>query len=334
MLSEVINFWLTLFCSMRERLKITSIILLIFCDVHASKPEPVYSSSANSMPDYSTLFFTFDYSTQTNTLGVINETVKQPNYTAGVGFFSKYNFDLSFQSLVTQNGDTSFTKTTTEFDFMAGYTYRPSDELTIYPSYTHMEYSKSISPLLSAFSDIAQLDIYYNKGVYYGGLSTSMLFGERNMFYFSFQNALGFYKENFLFRNSLLSIQLEFDANISDKNFYNKIIYELWNSEEFLLWINDEYPRSLAMMIHSIEANGLETTKNLFYNYINERDKSVFGPSYTITSVNFMLPVYYSVGNFMFNFTTFLIIPTTTSSFYQQNTQLIFNAGVAYSIDF
>jgi len=321
---------------MRDKIFELALIVVVFSmDLQGSEPKKDNSERDHTELDYNSLFFTFDYSTQTNTFGVINDAVKQPNYAAGIGFFSKYNFDISVQSVFTSNADTSFTKTSTEIDFMVGYSIRPNENLTIYPNYTHLEYSKSINPLLSAFSDIAQLNLYYDKGVYFGGLSSSILFGDKNMFYLSLQNALGIYIDDFLFKNSLLSIQLESDVNFSDKNYYNKIIYDLWNQEEFLSWVSEEYPpRTYLAVLARIENYGFDATKKWFYTTLDESSNSVFAPAYNITSVSLMLPIYYSVGKFMFNFTTFLVIPTSTTSFYQQNTQLLFNAGIAYNLDF
>ncbi len=315
--------------------KNTLILLMISIGLRSSgqKPDNVATNAAYS-PDYNSLFFTFDYSNQTNTFGVVSETVKQPNYSGGIGFFSKHNFDISLQSVFTENADTSFSKTSTEIDFMAGYSFMPNEYFTIYPSYSHMEYNNIASPLLSAFSDIAQLNFYYNKGAYFGGLSSSLLFGNKNMFYLSWQNALGFYFDDILLKKSLLSIQLEIDLSLSDKNYYNKLIYDLWNSEQFLSWVSKEYPLTQFVTELHIETYGLEETKESYYDFIDERDQSIFGPSYGITSVNIILPVYYSAGHFLFNFTTFLVIPAGSTSFYEQNTQLVFNVGIAYNLDF
>lgn len=321
---------------MRDKLvAIAVFIVLVSLKIQGSEPgKDISEEDIKIETDYNSLFFTFDYSTQTNTFGVINDEVKQPNYSPGISFFSKYNFDVSVLSIFTKNGDTSFTKTSSEIDFSAGYSFQPNENFTIYPSFTHSEYSKSISPLLSAFSDIAQLNLYYNKGVYFGGLSSSVLFGDKNMFHLSMQNALGIYIDDLLFKNSLLSIQLEFDVSFSDKNYYNKLIYDLWNQEEFLFWVYEEYPRTLLAVRARIENYGLDSTKDWFYSGINEIDNSVFGSSYNITSLSFVFPIYYSVGQFMFNFTTFLVVPTSSNSFYQQNTQLLFSTGIAYNLNF
>lgn len=315
-------------------------LLIVFAGLHGisgtsaasmGKLPVITTSSAYKL---NSLFFTFDYLSQTNTLGVVNESVKQPSYSSGILFYSKHNFDIGVSAIITDNSDSSFTKASSEFDFMAGYTFSPTDDLTIYPSYTHLEYSKNSYTLQSAFSDILQLDIYLDKKNYYGGVTASYLLGTKNTFFASAQNAIGFNKEDFLIRNSYVSMYLELDVNFGDKNFYNEFIYNEWNSDEFLTWINEYYPLSYSTVYLLIIRDGLEDTKSRFYDRVNEYDPEVFRSTYTITSIDIMLPIYYSIGPFMFNFTSYVIIPTFNSMFYEQNPLFIFNAGVAYSLNF
>lgn len=290
--------------------------------------------SASSAYKLNSLFFSIDYLSQTNTLGVVNESVKQPNYSSSLLFYSAHNFDIGISAIITDNSDSTFTKASTEFDFMGGYTFSVSDDLVIYPSYTHFEYSKNSYSLQSIFSDIIQTDIYLDKKHYYGGITASYLFGRKNMFFASFQNAIGFEKTDFLFKNSYLSVQLEFDINFSDKNFYNEYIYNEWDTDEFLSWISEYYPKTYALLDNQIKENGLEPTKTRFFELLKEYEPENFNSSYAVTSVDFMLPIYYNVGSFMFNFTTYVVIPTFSSMFYEQNTMFIFNAGIAYILSF
>jgi hypothetical protein len=287
-------------------------------------------------PEYklNSLFFSFDYLSQSNTFGVVNELAKQPSYSGAVYYYSKYNFDLGVSAIITDNSDSSFTHASLEYEFMAGYAFSVSDNLTIYPSYTHFEYSKNSFTLQSLFTDIIQTDIYLDTKNYFGGVTASYLFGNKNMFFGSVQNALGFDVEDFIFDNSLFSVQLEFDINFSDKNYYNEFIYYDWSQEEFLTWVSEYYPRSETILAGQILVNGLESTKTRFYDILTEYEPELFKPYYTITSVDFMLPIYYSVGSFMFNFTPYIIVPTANTVFYDQNPVFIFNAGIAYNLNF
>lgn len=290
--------------------------------------------SANTEYKFNSLFFTFDFLSQSNTLGVVNEGINQPSYSSGILFYSKHNFDLGVSAIVTDNSDTSFTKASTEFDFMGGYAFSLSDDLTLYPSYTHFEYSSNSYTLQSVFSDIVQTDLYLDKKHYYGGITVSYLFGRKNTFYASIQNAMGFNKEDFLIKNSYLSMHLEIDVSFSDKNFYNEYIYFEWTGEEFLYWISDNYPRYTPIIFNQIRENGLEDTKMRFYELLEDYDSEMFKPKYTLTSIDIMLPIYYSIGSFMFNFTSYILIPTFSSTFYDQNPLFIFNAGLAYTLNF
>jgi hypothetical protein len=265
---------------------------------------------------------------------VINESVKQPSYSSSILFYSKHNFDVGISAIVTGNSDSSLTSTSAEYDFMAGYSFSVTEDLTIYPSYTHLEYSKNNYSLQSVFSDIVQTDIYLDKKYYYGGITASYLFGRKNMFFASMQNAIGIEKADFLIKNSYLSIHLELDINFSDKNFYNEYIYFEWELEEYLSWIDQYYHRAYDLIEERIFRYGLEETKSFFFEVVTEYDPEVFQPSYTVTTVDLMLPIYYSIGPFMFNFTSYLIIPTFDSMFYEQDPIFIFNAGVAYSLNF
>ena len=290
--------------------------------------------SASSAYKLNSLFFSIDYLSQANTLGIVNESVKQPNYSSSLLFYSAHNFDIGVSAIITDNSDSTFTKASTEFDFMGGYTFSVSDDLVIYPSYTHFEYSKNSYGLQSVFTDIIQTDIYLDKKHYFGGITASYLFGRKNTFFASVQNAIGLEKTDFLFKNSYLSIQLEFDVNFSDKNYYNEFIYNEWDTDELLTWVSNYYPLAEREIAARIYLNGIEETKSYFYERINIYDPEVFQPEYAITSVDFMLPVYYNIGSFMFNFTSYVIIPTVSSMFYEQSTMFIFNAGIAYIFSF
>lgn len=316
------------------------IVLLIVAGVlgllrlNAAYPKELPVLSKNSEFQFNSLFFTFDYLSQSNTLGVVNESVKQPSYSSSILFYSKYDFDIGISGIVTENSDTGLTQTSSELDFMAGYSFTINDDLTIYPSYTHLEFSQNSYTLQSVFRDIIQTDVYFDKQYYYGGITASYLFGEKNMFFASVQNAFGFDKEDFLFKDSYLNIHLEVDINFSDKNYYNDFIYFNWNTDEFLSWVSEYYPRSSFILGNQVNENGLESTKSRFYDILIEYDPELFESSYSVTSVDFMLPFYYSIGAFMFNFTSYIIIPTFDSKFYEQSTMFIFNAGIAYSLNF
>ncbi len=283
--------------------------------------------------NFNLFFLTFDYTSNTNTFGY-SSGVNQPNFSSGLNFVSKHNFDISYSNIVTLNADTSNSKPTTEHDVMLGYSFYLSNDIIIYPSYTHMFHSKNTSPLQSAFSDIFQIDLSVYKKNYNGSVDLNYILGKKNMFYASLNNALEIPVENLIIENSLLNFQIGFSVNFSNKNYYNKLIYDDLNREGFVFWISENYPRSVLAALHSIRNNGLEETKKLTFERINEKEPDLFEDRYTITSLDFYIPVYYSFGNFTFSFTGYLNIPTYKSTFFETQTSLLFNAGISYVLSF
>ena len=285
------------------------------------------------LPNYSSLLISADYNSQTNTFGIVNTDVKQPSFNGYASYYSKHNFDLTVQGGMTMNSDTSYSQTTSELDLMAGYTWMTTEKLTVYPNYTHLWNDRSGNALQRVFSDIVELDAYYTTKYYQPSLTLSYLTGEKNMFYFSVQNSFNFDLEDVPGKNTLLSLGLSLDLNFSDKNFYNSLIYDQWDARDFVYWTRN-YTNYNGYPAVEILQYGLEETKNRVQDWVNSNGPYVFNAEYTLSSVDVMLPIFYSVNNFMFSATAFLVIPTTQSDFYDQSTQLILNFGVAYSLNF
>lgn len=292
----------------------------------------VFSQDAGPIPHI--LFISADYSSNTNTFGVTQSTIKQPNLATTVNFFSKYNFDLSYSLIVTDNADSSFTKAVPEHDISADYTFEINDKLTIYPGYTHMFHSKKSFALKSLFTDIAQTDFSYFGKIYNGSLSLNYMFGNKDMFFGTLQNALSLEKENILFKNSLLNVQFGFYLNISDNNYYNKYIYDSWTQADFISWVYENYSLFAASRIYKwIEQYGLDYTKQQTYEYLLEKEPDLFSRNYTLTSIDFYIPVYYSIGSFSLNTTAYLSVPVSQNEFIEIDNSFSLSCGISYAID-
>ncbi|MBN1596991.1 MAG: hypothetical protein JW894_01750 [Bacteroidales bacterium] len=305
--------------------------IVLYSEVNATDHINKSSGYRFRNTNINTLLFSTGYTSNSSLLGLLPENISQPYYSGIFSFFSKYKFDVSLMPVAAINSDTSLSATAYELDFVAGYMYTPSKKWSFYPSYTHIGYSNNMHELRSVFSDIAQLDIYYTKSLYAGSLSTGYLFGSGGMLFISFQNALVLDKKNFLFRRSLLSVSIEFDINVSDNNFYNEYAYEKMDEEGFISWVWDNYPLSGLNPVIRIERVGLEEAKLQIANILEDSGENLFGSSYKITSIGFMLPLYYSLRQFMINFTAYFIVPTSESIFYDQSSQIYFNTGLTYS---
>lgn len=301
---------------------ILAIILLITginLYAQADKPEP---------SNY--FMITSDFSSNTSAFGVVLPEKPQPNILSSATFISKSKFDLSYINVVTFNADTSFSNPTFEHDLMAGYTINLSDDLMLYTAYTRIISGKNSYVFNSFFSDVFQSDFMAYLNHYSASLSCSYMFGNANMFYASLNNALETDVKNFLVKNSSLTLQLGVSLNFSDNNVYNQAKFDSWNTVSFLQFLYDRYPRLIKNVGYETLENGIDELKNRVYNRLNTRHPEVFNSSYGISSVDIYLPIYYSIGNFEVNFSTYVNIPTYENYFYDPETSLILSAGMSY----
>lgn len=281
------------------------------------------------------LLISADYSTNTSTFGISVPETKQPNLITSATFVSATNFDISYAGIVTDNADSTLTQPAFEHDLMLGYNINIGEDFIIYPAYTHLFHSKNSYALISAFTDILQLDFTLYKKNYNGSLSTNYLFGSKDMVYISLQNALEIEADNFIFNNSNLNLQLGVTLNFSDKNYYNKNIYDSWNGEDFLQWVYNYqrvYFRDILQILN--ENNNLKLTKQILYEHLDETQPDVFGPLYAITSIDIYFPIYYSIKSFMLNVTGNLNVPIAESPFFSPETTFLFSAGISYVFTF
>jgi hypothetical protein len=276
------------------------------------------------IPDFSSLIFSFDYSTNTNTFGNFNNEIKQPYYSPSVSYFSKYGFDLSILPSFIKNSDATLSESTSELDLMAGYNFQPLKNLSIYPGYTHIFYSENSYSLKSVISDIAQLDLSYQLKWYNASLSSSYLMGEKNTFYFSVQNSFSIDFERVPGKNALLSLQPGIDLNISDKNYYNDILISDYLNSPVINYLVQRWLNRFPNLTE-------EQIKDRLYNLENP---DAFNVQYALTSVSLILPIYYMIGDFSFNLTFYTSIPVYQSDFLSSDVQFYLNAGISYSIDF
>lgn len=278
--------------------------------------------------DFSSLIFSFDYSTNTNTYGNFSNDIRQPYYSPAVSYFSKYGFDLSILPSFIENSDATSTETTSELDLMAGYNFQPLKSLSIYPGYTHIFYSKNSYSLKSVISDIAQLDLNFQQKWYNATLSTSYLIGKKNTFYLSLQNSFSIDFEKVPGKNALLSLQPGVDINISDKNYYNDILLTDYLNSPIINYIVQRWLNRYPNLTE-------EQIKDRLYNLELRQNPDVFNTQYALTSVSLILPVYYMIGSFSFNITIYTSIPVYQSNeFFSSEVQFYLNAGISYSIDF
>ncbi len=227
-----------------------------------------------------------------------------------------------------ENSDATSSETTSELDLMAGYNFQPLKNLSIYPGYTHIFYSKNSYSLKSVISDIAQLDLSYQLKWYNASLSSSYLIGKKNTFYLSVQNSFSIDFEKVPGKNALLSLQPGIDLNISDKNYYNDILLsDVYLNSSVTNYIVQHWLNRFPNLTE-------EQIKDRLYNLELRQNPDAFNVQYALTSVSLILPVYYMIGDFSFNLTFYTSIPVYQSDFLSSDVQFYLNAGISYSIDF
>ena len=320
-------------------LNIVQFILLLFLSF-----KPLLSSFASTgcNPDavYSykpyiekTLLLNLDYFSDAQYTGLTGTPLSQPMLASGISYFSSKKYDVSFQTSGSWNSDTTYSKVAYQYDFIAGYTFYLSPKFSVRPSYSQSIFSRNSNSLLTAFSGIVETDVLYISDHYLAGSSLNYLLGNKNMFYFTLQNAAFVNFEKILGRKSLLSFQVELNIHFNDKNYYNSFLYDSWNSEEFLLWIDEKYSEYSETIESTINTSGLDAAKDQLKSLIETDTHLLFDPSYTFTSLQILFPIMLTFSHFTINLTPLVTIPAYRSDFYDQYTSFMLNAGFSISFN-
>lgn len=283
------------------------------------------------------LLLSFDYSNNTKTFNT-SEQLSQPFYSSSV-IFIRNNLDLTFTSLAVEKSDDHLNGTSLEYDLSAGYTIYLNKNMHIYPAYTHMEYSANANTMRRYLSDIIQLDINYDYKELSFFLSSGFLKGIKNTFCFTLSNSYNLYVNNFPFKGTYLSFHPELDFNISDINLYNYEIlsnYEIANIIEYAETRYDlRFPVLTSLRWYNRnDRPGVEEIKNIFTEDLKNYKPYLFNKRYKLSSINILIPVYFTAGNFGFNTITYLFVPAIQSELYENQIELYFNAGISYMITF
>ena len=275
----------------------------------------------------SSLVFSFDYSSNTNTFGNFNQFVRQPSYSPSVTLFSGFNFDIGIFGNIISNSNDSLDAATYETDILAGYNINLlKDKLVIYPGYSHSFYSKNSGFLKSAYTDNFQLSIYYQDKYLSAGVSNSYLTGKDNMFTSLLYTGILLEKENFIFKNSIAGFYPEIDLNFGD--------YEYLNSYYF-----NQYPVLLLDYMQTRDIRALYFLRNRFPNISDEEIISYFADKYSednfkLTSVGLVFPFEYMIGNFSVNLSLMVIFPVNMPEYLDNSTEVYFSTGLSYMIGF
>ena len=278
----------------------------------------------------SMILSSFDYSSNTNTLGNFNQFVRQPSYSPSVNYFSDYGFDIGVSGVLTDNSDDSLESSTLELDLTAGYSlYLFDSRLIIYPSYSHFLYSSNAGSLKSLFSDNVQLGITYMNKILTIGNTTNYMVGSEKTLMTTFFASLNAEKEDFLIRNSLIVFQPELDINFGDYEYLNNYYFDYFREHPLqmlnFLTLKDYYELRL------LRRGNPDITTDEIIDYLIEKKSE---DHFKATSFGLIFPLYYMVGSFSLNLSTMIYFPLGMPDYLDSSTQVYFIAGVSYTFGF
>jgi len=131
-----------------------------------------------------------------------------------------------------------------------------------------------------------------------------------------------------------LLIGIGFEANIvlGDKNYYNPILLNYWGTSDLSYWGAEQFGISEEALYARIIDEGLDEVKDWMIPMLENLEPGLFDASYTLTSVNLGLPLSVSYKRIHLYVFPLLMIPTTSTRFYEQDVQFIISLGMAVAI--
>lgn len=281
---------------------------------------------------YSTLNFSFNYTTNLSSFGQVNQLVKQPALTSMVSFFSKHQYDMTISGFFIDNSDEQLEKITTEIDVTAGYNFQPFKNFQLYPSYSRFFYSENSNSIKSSYTDNIQLDISYEPAWYLAGVSANYLIGENNSFFLYIQNGINLSFHDVIFENTFLFIQPEVDLNLGNQTYYSNYFWENVKSREdfrHFLHNNKWFIREFLNMRRKYPNLGdKEIVVLLSSEFLQEEEK------FNLNSVSILIPLFYMVNSFSFSISFMGFIPTFQPEYMESGFQYLLDFGITYSLDF
>lgn len=279
--------------------------------------------------DFSSLDFSFDYFSNTNTFGQFNQITKQPYYSPAVSYFDKSGFSLSVMSNFIENSDTSLESMTTEIDLNAGYDWSIGKYFSIYPSYTRYFYIGESNSLKSSFNDNFSLDLSIDILNIYAGANTSFLMGEENELFISAYLSYAFMFEEVFSNNSFLILQPEVNFNFGNQTYYSNYFWDNWkNDPEFRQKILEN--ERFNNLINFLRNRHPELNEQQLFALLVAR-RTEEADEFNLSTIGLTLPMSIMIGNIAINssFSTYFL--TNKPDYIDEEFQTYFSIGFSYS---
>lgn len=315
---------------LKHRLPLMIWVFLLFIPVMAQQPARSDPYRPSAPDPSSSLMFSFDYASNTNLMGNFNAVTRQPSLSPALSFFSKWGPDISVLGYFVDNSDDSLEHFTSELDLMLGYSIKPVEKLTLYPSYSHYFYSKNSNSLKSMFSDEIRMDIDYTEKFFSLGASTGYFLGEQHAFYLTLRNYYTVDFDQFLFREGWLSIQPGIDANFGSYEYLNLYYLEKLSEDPWFYTYLLSYPVIRRYVWYEKMQNPGMTTREILDNYLMD----IAQDNFKLTSLSINLPAYFMLGKFGINLGLTIIIPFGQPDYMSDDVQLFVDVGLSYSLMF
>lgn len=289
-----------------------------------------------------------DYSTNTNTFGRFDDAATQPSYSPYLSFYHKWGFTLGAVGYFISNSDSSGSKSTSELDLQAGYTWKLNSLISINPSYNHFFYSKNSTVLKRSYNDYAQLTILSSKKWWSGSISGKYLWGDFDETMLTAQTD-AIVKINHVFgRENALVLQPTLEVNMSNINYYRYIS----GKYKFLRAYAGLFPDdTFADLLFRLQNNNKPLVRRLAERiaanpYLQKRinklatdhslvisDLFLAKKEMKFSSLGLTLPVYYYIGDFIVNVSFAAYKPYNQPKIFGNDWITYISAGICYTFD-
>lgn len=286
-----------------------------------------------------TIISGFDFSSNTSTFGRFSSVSSQPSYSAYATYFTPFGLNAGISAIALDNSDTTATKFSYEYDLTLGYELALTKRFKTSLNYTHFFYSANSNSVKSLYNDLFQLNLDYNLSKFYTTASVYYVTGSYNELMASLEAGYNFEFADVLFRNSNLSISPAVSTMAGNQEYYSEYAYKTY---WYLYLYAQKYPNYTVNDLYEKSPRVLERIQNRPWRWKNFKKldgdlviSSLFeaDKKFTLSSATFNLPVYYSVGNFMFNISYSLTFPLNVPSYLDDSPVHYISAGIAYSVD-
>jgi hypothetical protein len=260
------------------------------------------------LPRYHMLDLGIDYLNNTDLYGQFNSFSIQPAWSASAILTTKCGLDGSLLSMIIENSDTTYQKSSYETDIQAGYQVSFLKFFSFRPSFAYFIHSANSSSIKAYYSSQVEADLSYDFKWFTGKLSALYLQGESNVFFLSLQHNFSIELNDVFARGNVLFIMPGAELNFSDQQFYN----------ETLLHTVSRYPRWFLYL-------------KLKYPHLQWADIILEEQRFVPTSLGLNLPITYMAGPISFNFTISAYKPLNQPYFIDSNWTWMYDAGISYT---